>query len=239
MSAILTIDNQTITSEEFLLLLDKYHLLPHLAREVIIDHAITNIDCTKEELTQACQQFFEQYRINTDSQINNWLQQQKMTWEQFQFQLERKLKLEKFKQDNWGRKIESYFLKCQQLDQVLYSLIKVQEAGVANELYFRIQEKESSFTELAQQYSQGPEALTGGLIGPVELSTLPPLIAQMLHSSEPGQLLPPTEIGDSWVIIRLEQLIHARLDQAMRQRLLDEQFQLWLVEQVQRKVSIA
>lgn len=59
MSIAVSINNQTVTSEEILPLLDKYRLLPQLAQEIIVERAIANIDCTKEELTQACQQFFD------------------------------------------------------------------------------------------------------------------------------------------------------------------------------------
>ena len=46
---------------------------------------------------------------------------------------------------------------------MVYSLIRSKDPGVAQELYFRIQEGENTFSELARQYSQGSEAQTGGL----------------------------------------------------------------------------
>ena len=239
MSIALSINNQTVTSEEVLPLLDKYRLLPQLAQEIIVDRAIADIDCTPEEKTEAFQKLFAHHHITTDAQVNAWLQQQGMTLEQLEQRLERQLKLEKFKQTTWGNKLEAYFLdRKRHLDRVVYSLIRMTDEGVAQEFYFRLQENESSFTQLAQQYSQGPEAQTGGFIGPVELSTPHPQIAQRLHSSQPGQLSPPIQIGEWWVIIRLEETISAQLDEPMRQRLLDELFQHWMSEQLQQKVSL-
>jgi len=49
-------------------------------------------------------------------------------------------------------------------------VIRTKDPGVAQELYFRIQAGEQSFAEVAREYSQGPEAYTCGLLGPVELS---------------------------------------------------------------------
>ncbi len=63
--------------------------------------------------------------------------------------------------------------------------------GIAQELYFRIQAKENSFADLAREYSLGPEAQTGGLVGPIELNALHPVMVQMLSSSQPGQILAP------------------------------------------------
>jgi len=51
--------------------------------------------------------------------------------------------------------------------------------------------------ELARD-SQGPEAETGGLIGPVELSNPHPAIAQMLSISKPSHLWPLGVWENGW-----------------------------------------
>ncbi len=147
----------------------------------------------------------------------------------------RQLKIEKFKQATWENKLESYFLSRKgQLDKVFFSLIRIrpQEAELAQELYFRIQEEEQSFAELAREYAQGREAQTGGLNGPVELGSLHPILARMLSVSQPGQLWPPTRLEEWVIIVRLEKFIPVQMDEAMRQRLLNELFSTWLQEQV-------
>jgi parvulin-like peptidyl-prolyl isomerase len=149
----------------------------------------------------------------------------------------RELKLEKFKQATWGHKLEAYFLQCKsQLDRVVYSLIRTRDNGIAQELYFRIQEEENSFTQLAKDYSQGAEAQTGGLVGPVELNVPHPQIAKMLMSSKPGQLWPPLPIGEWTVILRLEKFLSAQLDPPTEQRLLNDLFQQWLLSQMQQQI---
>ncbi len=149
------------------------------------------------------------------------------------------LKLAKFKQAQWGLQLESEFLqKKAQLDKAIYSLIRTKDVGIAQELYFRLQEQENSFTELAKTYSQGPEANTGGLIGPVELGSIHPKLAQMLSNSRSGQVLPLNRLGEWIVIARLEKLIPAQLDEQVSQRLLEEKFQAWLLEQMQQQVSV-
>jgi parvulin-like peptidyl-prolyl isomerase len=162
-----------------------------------------------------------------------------MTLAQVEGLATRGLLIEKFKQTTWGHKLESYFLSRKgQLDRVIYSLLRTKEPGIAQELYFRIQEKEQSFAELARDYSQGPEAQTDGLIGPVELSTPHPTVAQLLRSSQPGQLCPPLRLGEWLVIVRLEKFIPAQLDAPMRQRLLNECFSTWLSEQLNQQSAV-
>ena len=238
MDSVLRIGDRTITAEEIIPLLAGYQLLTPLLRELIIDQEIAGIDCTPEELDQARKQFFEQNQITSEDAKQAWLTQRKMTAEQLEALASRGLKVEKFKQATWGHKLESYFLgRKAQLDRVIYSLIRSQDPGIIQELFFRIQEGEQSFAELAREYSQGPEAETGGLIGPVELSTPHPAVAQMLRLSKPGQLSPPTRLGEWFVIVRLEKFMPAQLDAPMRQRLLNECFATWLSEQLNQQLA--
>ncbi len=240
MNIVLKIGDQAISSEELYPLLAQYRLLPQLAKEIIIDQAIADITCTPEETTQAKQLFYQKQQIGDETQLKVWLNHHGMTPEQLDKLSVRDLKIEKFKHLTWGDKLDPYFVKCKgKLDRVVYSLIRTKDPGVAQELYFRIQEGENTFSELARQYSQGSEAQTGGLLGPVELNTPHPKIAQILAASRPGQLSPPTQVGDWWIILRLEKYVSAQLDESTRQRLLNELFQGWLLAQLQQNVSFA
>lgn len=44
--------------------------------------------------------------------------------------------------------------------------------------------------------------------------------------------MPPTRIGEWYVIVRLEKFIPAQMDESMRRRLLTECFNNWLKEQL-------
>ena len=238
MSEILQVAEETITEKDLFPLLIKHQMLIPLAREVILDQALVNIECTPEETQGARQKFFNQMRIGSDEQLQLWLEQNYLTKDQLETRIVRGLKLEKFKRETWGNKLESYYLKRKrQLDKVVYSLIRTKDYGIAQALYFRIESGEQSFAEVAKKFSEGAEAQTGGLIGPVELHVPHPQISQMLMRSEPGKLLAPVKVEDWVVILRLEKYLSAKLDQAMSQRLLNELFNKWLNEQLQEKVS--
>jgi len=239
MSVVLKIDREAISPENLVPLLAGYQMLPQLARELVVDRAIAAVECPPEETQKARQQFYERNQLTDPARTRAWLQRFGMTSEQLAALAVRSLKIETFKQQTWGPKLESYFLKRKgELDQVVYSLIRTRDSDLANELYFRIQDGEATFAELAQAHSQGSEAQTGGLVGPVYLSTPHRVLAQLLASSQPGQLWPPQRIEEWYAIVRLEKLIPAQLDDAMRRRLLDELFRSWVDEQVQKSVAI-
>ena len=234
MSSIIEIGDHKISDSAVLPLLAKYGMLPQLIREVIIEQAIADITCNPEERNAAYSRFYQNNQIANDEQMKSWLRQNGMDSEQLEYLILRDIKLEKFKQETWDNKVESYFLQVKnQLDKVVYSLIRTKNIGIAQELFFRIQDRENSFAELAKKYSQGAEAETGGLIGPVELSAPHPQIGQILKASKPGQLWPPTQVGEWVVIVRLEKYLSCELDPPTRQRLRNDLFQQWLMTQMQ------
>ncbi|MEH2126967.1 peptidylprolyl isomerase [Nostoc sp.] len=225
---------------EIIPFLASYNLIPQLLSQSIIEAAISTkgyanapITCTQTETSHALEQFYQQWDLNTEQKIQDWCLCYGMTQEQLELFATRKLRVEKFKQQTWGHQLESYFLKYKRhFDKVIYSLIRTDSRGTANELFFRIAEGEQSFSELARAYSQGPEADTNGIIGPVELGAIAPNFAQLLCTSQVGIVQAPVPFGNSWIIIRVEKFISAQLDDFMRQRLLQENFETWFQQQL-------
>ncbi|MDX2256464.1 MAG: peptidylprolyl isomerase [Pseudanabaenaceae cyanobacterium bins.39] len=215
-----------------------YGMLPQLVREMTLDRCVEGITLTAEEQKIAYQQAYQQLGLDSDEKLQAWLKQQGMTADQLESRAERSLKLVKFKHSQWGAKINATFLeRKQKLDRLIYSLICTKDFCVAQELYFRIKEGEQTFEELAKQYSQGPESQTGGLIGPIEAGSIHPDLAKILISSDVGQIHTPTVIGDWIVLVRLEKLLPASLDEAMQQRLIDENFSKWLEDSVSQQMA--
>jgi parvulin-like peptidyl-prolyl isomerase len=229
-----TVNNlNNCASAEILQLLEKYQILPHLIKEMVLDQAIASISCTAEEEKTASEKLAQQLQITSDDARQRWLEQNNLSADKFRAIAIRQLQIEKFKHHNWGSHIESYFTQRQpQLNQVVYSLIRTTDMGMAQEIYFRLEAGEQSFAELAKEYSQGPEAQTNGIIGPIELQKLHPALAKILITSQPQQLLPPIQIESLIVIARLEKFIRVQLDNSLRQRLLNELFQTWLKAQI-------
>jgi parvulin-like peptidyl-prolyl isomerase len=223
----------TIKAEEMPSLLKRYQLMPRFLREVIIDGAIAEFTCTEEESTAALERFLAQHQLTSPEAKQAWLDANHLTPEDLQEIAERPIRLEKFKQETWKNKVENYFVSRKSgLDQVVYSLIRTKNSGLAHELYFRVAEGEQPFADVAREYSEGPEARTGGILGPVPLSQPHPAISKLLSVSQPGQLWPPRPLTEWMVIIRLEKFIPAQLDDTMRHRLIDELFENWLREQL-------
>lgn len=233
MTGLFQIGDKLLQAQDIPSLLQRYQLMPHFLRGVIVDQAIANLTCTEAEKADAIEKFEAQYQLSAPETKQAWLKSQGMTQEQLEEMAIRPVLLEKFKQETWKNQVDRYFLtRKSSLDQVVYSLIRTKNPGLAHELYFRIVEGEQSFADAARQHSAGPEGRTGGLLGPVPLSQPHPAIAKILSVSQPGQIWAPRPLTEWTVIIRLEKFIPAQLDDSMRRALMDELLENWIREQI-------
>ena len=77
--------------------------------------------------------------------------------------------------EQFAPKAEARFLERKnELDQVVYSLLRLKSRFLAQELYLQIESGESNFADLAKRYAEGPERNTNGIVGPVALNPGPP-----------------------------------------------------------------
>jgi parvulin-like peptidyl-prolyl isomerase len=222
-----------ISGIEITELLQKYALIPQLQRELILDEQLESVVCSQAEILSAYKAFYHKYQINSDAERAAWLERNRFTLSQFEHSILRTIKLDRFKSETFGSKVDAYFLQHKaQFDRAIYSLLRVKDCHLAQELFFRIQDGEATFAELVLQYSGGQETEVGGLIGPHELSVPHPVLAAKLRSLQPGQLAAPVQIADWFVIVRLEKHLPAKLDAAMRIRAIDELYERWMQERL-------
>jgi parvulin-like peptidyl-prolyl isomerase len=57
-------------------------------------------------------------------------------------------------------------------------------------------------------------------------------LAAKLSSLQPGELAPPLQIADWFVIVRLEKFCPAQLDKSIQAQLIDELYEQWLQDRL-------
>ncbi len=223
----------TISGAEVVGLLQQYGLIVQLQRELIVDDELVSIECSDEEIFSAYKTFYQHQQINSDRDRAEWLERNHLSLAQFEQLVLRTVRLDRFKQATFNHRVDSYFLQRKnQLDRAIYSLLRVKDPHLAQELFFRLEAGEATFTELVNQYSQGQEAETGGSIGPHELSFPHPTLAQKIRSLKPGKLSTPLQVADWFVIVKLNKYFPAQLDEKMRARLIEELYDRWVQERL-------
>ena len=204
--------------------LESWGMLHQARREALIDACLQRIPPPPaNQLKVMLDEWCQQQRIDSPQKLQRWQQQQGLSSEQWEQFVARRSCWLLWCQQNLENKLNSHYLKRKnQLDQVSYSLLRVKEKHLANELHLRIKEGEASFEEVAEEYSEGRERLQKGRLGPVPLSQPHPMLAKLLRVSTPKQLWPPKQLEDWWVVVRLEELHCAELTDSLKQRLLFE-----------------
>lgn len=187
---------------------------------------------------QALQEFKQQHELNSPEKETEFLKQNLLNHSDLRLLAERNFVISKLIRENFQQKAEARFLQRKDsLDQVVYSLIRVNDHDLARELYLQISEAEASFSKLARLHSEGPEKLTRGIVGPAPLNQGHPQLVTRLKSAAPGELMQPFAIESWWVIVRLEERLESRFDVATAERMANELFEHWLEESLNTRIN--
>lgn len=123
----------------------------------------------------------------------------------------------------FGDRLEAYYLsRRSELDQVVFRLIRLEQLGLAEELYLRLLDDGASFGDLAEGHGRGEERHTRGLVGPLPLAQPHPRIRAALAPLEEGEIAPPFQVERTILLVRLEKRLPAQLTPTIREQLLGE-----------------
>ena len=220
-------------SPEALDLLRRHNLLQPLVKAEILSKTVEKISLSTENRNNIWENFRAKNKLDDTESFKTYLKNKGLGESDLRWQLELPIRIQIYSKEHFQHKAEARFLaRKEQLDRVVYSLLRVRDGYLARELYLRISGGEANFTDLAANYSQGPEAKTKGIIGPVPMTQAHPTLSERLRTSQPGQLLQPFQIDEWWVVVRLERYEAAQFDDNTRQRMAQELFHEWLNEEV-------
>ncbi len=213
--------------------LSRHALLVPLLRQSVIAAAVADVSISEQESVESRQAWGAANRLGSTEALIQHLKSHGLQEADAIWQAELPRRIHRHCEKHFSHRAEQRFLaRKNQLDQVIYSLLRVEDAALARELYLRIAEGEADFAELAAGYSQGPERSTRGVVGPVPVLQAHPALAELLRTSRPGQLQAPLRIEQWWLVVRLESLRSASFDTEMSDRMARELFDEWVAEEV-------
>lgn len=218
--------------------LRRHGLLGPLLRRELVAEAVAGINMPDEQLQPQISQYLRQNKLETPEALAAHLKEQGMLESDLRWQLELPLRIQQAAQDQFLDQAEKRFLERKQaLDQVVYSLIRVQDAFLARELYLQVMNGESDFSELALRYSEGPEKDSRGIVGPKPLNQAHPQLRERLRSCRPGELLEPFPIDQWWLLVRLEESRPATFTDAVATQMCVELFDQSINEETMRRLQ--
>ena len=198
---------------DFLNLLARYGLLETFLVEVLKDEKNKEISLSMERQEALLKDFKYKNEIDNPKKMEEYCKTHLLSENDLKYLIEKEEKSKNYCNKYFSRDIETK--SCSQKnkeDIVSYSLLRVSEEGLANELYLQLTEENANLKELINKYSEGPEKKSNGIIGPSPISKSHPILAKQLRSAEQGKLLKPFKIENWWLIVRLESFALAPVD---------------------------
>lgn len=215
-------------------LLRRHGLLQELVVRCIRAETVESVVLSEDELLNVNAALAKQLRLDSADALPAHFQAQGLDLDEAIWQVTLPQRVRRYSQQHFGPKAEAHFLdRKSDLDSVVYSLLRVKELGLANELFLRISGGEASFSDLAGQFSEGHEKVTRGIIGPVPMVKAHPQLRELLRTVVVGAVQPPIQVEGWCLVVRLESRIPASLDDAMRLQMEQELFEA----DVQHKAS--
>ena len=173
-------------SPETKALLSRHNLLKAWVRAEVTATAVQSVDLLPEQCAELWSAYLQKQNIEDDVALDHHLQEIGLSADDLHWQLELPRRIRHYSQEHFQHKAEARFLaRKEQLDRVVYSLLRVKDGFLARELYLRIAGGEANFADLAAEYSQGPEAKTKGIVGPVPMRQAHPALSERLRTSQP------------------------------------------------------
>jgi parvulin-like peptidyl-prolyl isomerase len=220
-----------IFTEPQILELGSRRLWVQLLRSRLLEEASAGFEPKAEDVENAWASFCKRYQLSQENPSTVPPDFKGCPPAMLKLIVEREVRIGKWKKALFEPEAAEHFQRRKPaLDRVVYSLLRVKEAGLARELWFRIKEGEASFADLAPDYASGNEVYTAGIVGPVTFGAMHPSLAGVLKSARAGELLKPFAIAEWFLVARVNHHLPAEFDEAMKHQMIEELATHWLDE---------
>ena len=158
--------------------------------------------------------------IYSKSELDNWLNLYEINFEEWIDLINSDYLWASWCMEKYKGKLSEYFqIRKRDLDMFNYSIIKVSNKELADELYLRIKEKESKFEDIAYEFSEGNEKYSLGKVGPISTNKIESSIASLINVGNINQLWQPKYSEGKWFILRLDNILSAEFNNNLKIKL--------------------
>jgi parvulin-like peptidyl-prolyl isomerase len=207
-----------------------------IAEQKIIAQTANNagIVVTAEEIQEAGNQFRLKNDLVKASNTFAWLKKHYLSTEDFEEIIEQQILTSKLGKHLFADQVEAFFYQNQYNYEsaVIYEVI-LDEKDLALELFYAVQENETTFFEVAKKYIPDQELrLTGGYRGICYRRDFRPEIGAAIFAAHPPQIIKPISTPQGIYLIWVEEIISPKLDANCQIEIQQQLFQKWLSSQI-------
>lgn len=236
----LSIDNVTLSLQQSLDYLRTAGKLStvvlEIAQQYLVETEIKALEIPEPEadiVEQFILEFRLQQQLTSAESFQKWLLTNGINYGVLKEQVIFRIKQENLKEKVTALKVQKHFVQNKEnLDRVVLSRIVVQHPEIAQDLKPQL-EQGADFAQLAKQYSTVDDAVVGGVMGPVIRAQMPEMVRKATENAQVGQIIGPLQIEGRYCLLKVEQLLPASLEGALKRDLENLLFEEWLKEKLQ------
>ncbi len=163
-----------------------------------------------------------------------WLEKHHLSVDDFDELVRNQVLTQKLADHLFAPQVEKFFYQHQvdYVTAITYEVI-FDDRDLALELFYAVEEGETTFPEIARLYIQDPELKCHyGYQGRRHRKEFRPEIAAPVFAATPPQILKPIQILKKVHLIWVEEIFQPQLDEQLRQKIITELFSEWLDKQI-------
>lgn len=235
------------TNEDIIAYLRRSHKIAEIAAGAERDALILGIceqfgiTVSDEELQAAGDAFRQEHKLLGASETLAWLQEQRITVEDWSQGIRVALLTKKLKEHLFGDAVDAHYMSNRNdYKRVALSQILVRDLTDALKVTHALREENASFCALALEHSKGKQSQqNGGFVGICFIAKLMPEIAQAIAEAKEGEVIEPVQTKLGYHIIKIEKWFPSELSESVREEIFGSLFLPWLKESsnVARKVT--
>ncbi|QRN97719.1 TIGR04500 family putative peptide maturation system protein [Archangium violaceum] len=222
--------NQVITSLDYAW--HTLHIGRHLINVAIIEQELQGgvVEVTDEDFAEALLEFRQRRRLFTAAQVERWMLEHGTTEQLLENHLRSTVAQKKLRQRVSEGREEAWFNSHRaEFDRVQVARVFIADQAEAQRTYEQLRGKPGQFLQMAQtRFLERNEP--SDLFVTLRRGEVEPQQAEVLFSTEPGQLAPPVSSGNGCELVQVLRFLPARFDEAMRAKVADQMFEEWLAQ---------
>ena len=229
----LWLNDEPVTSMSFLKAVRKSVKLDLIVRELILEKTLSHILLSPEKKIELVSEYRRNQNLEEDEGFTDFLKKKNLNKEILQEIIERPAKVIKYREDRWGPRAESIYLKNKEnFDFFTYRRLQAVNASVMQEVYFRIKDGEESWTDLAKQFPGTDIDARQKLIPVAKIE--PPLV-DALRRAGVGKVIRPMRFSGGLVVVaELENIETSSFNEETRNQILIQEFENWISDEVSK-----
>ena len=211
------------------------NLIGSYLREILIEAELSKITLDPNEKSEAFKSFLMKNNLNDINDLDEFRKRKDLSQERMENLILKPLKIKSLAENKFSDKANDHFLKRKNdLDMIVYSIIRMKEKQLALELYLRIDSEEDDFHSLAKKYSEGTEKLTKGIIGPIYTNQANQVLMNKLKSSKSCELIEPFQLDKWWILMRLETFVPVEYTSTIKLQMCAELLDEYLSDEIEK-----